>query len=1046
MMNARARLLASTLLVGAAALAVPAQAQVLPQEGAVETPSASQTPQTQADDDQVVEGGEVVVTGSLIQNPNLVASNPVTVVSEQEIELRQNNTAEALLRELPGVVPNIGSAVNNGNGGASLVDLRGLGSNRNLVLLDGVRIVPGQLTGEVDLNNIPLALIQRTDVLTGGASTTYGADAVTGVVNFITRSDFSGIDLNVSEQITERGDGNIFRVDATIGANLEDGRGNVVLSIGYQEADEVYQGDRDISRFQVDSFSGAVGGSGTSVPSRFANVNPTGADSIAGVNSVQGTRQVTAAGTAFRPGAAFDPYNFNPLNVFQTPFERFNIYGAANYELSDAVEIYTRGLFSKNTVSTLIAPSGAFGQPVTISLNNPYLTTAQRNAFCAFDTNPAAGYTPRLTQAQCDAAATATSRTDPNYREVTSALSRRSTELGPRVSEFQTTIFDYRLGARGPIIGNITYDVFGAYGESENIQTQSGYTLNSRVVQSLLVNGNTLGTVTCQNPANGCVPTNFFGPQGSLTPDQLDFLRGSSQISTNVSLAQARGTISGDFGLVSPFATEAVSFAVGGEYRKYRASQFSDTLSQSGDLGGSGGAAPNINGGFEVYEAVGELIVPLIVDRPFFKSLQIEGGVRYSDYTILSANERSFSTTTYKGGGSWEPFDGIKLRGNYARAVRAPNISELFSPVNTTLTNLADDPCANLRDDGSLVPGRAVPTGVLRDVCIAQGAPAGVIGSISVPTSGQAQATGGGNLNLNPEKSNSYTFGAVFTPSFLPRFSASIDYYNIKVKDAITQPTPADAIGACFTPGLLSVDNPSCLAIRRNPIDGSLSGDAATTQGLPLTLSNLGRLKTDGIDVVLNYTQDFGAAKLGLSFNGNWTNSNTFQAAPGGTNRDCVGLYSANCSSPASGGSIQPEFSFNQRTTVSFGDIDISLLWRYLDQVEYEFRGITAAQAAAQGLEGSQAFIGTLGAGLGAQSGKSVDFNRIKARHYFDLSTRIGVTENFTLIALVQNLLDKDPPLVGNTIGSTTFNSGNTYPSTYDALGRRFTVTGRVRF
>ncbi|WP_375402710.1 TonB-dependent receptor domain-containing protein [uncultured Sphingomonas sp.] len=1030
-MNARARLLASTLLVGAAILAVPAQAQILPQEGAVENPSASQTPQTAADDDQVVEGGEVVVTGSLIQNPNLVASNPVTVVSEQEIELRQSNTAEALLRELPGVVPSIGSAVNNGNGGASFANLRGLGSNRNLVLLDGVRIVPAELQGRVDLNNIPLALVQRADVLTGGASTTYGADAVTGVINFITRSDFSGIDLNVSNQITERGDGNIFRVDATIGANLEDGRGNVVFSIGYQEVDEVFQGDRDVSRFQVDSFSGAVGGSGTSVPTRFSNVNPTGADSIAGVNAVQGTRQINADGTAFRPGAAFDPFNFNPLNVFQTPFERFNMYGAANYELSDAVEVYTRGLFSKNTVSTLIAPSGAFGTPVTVSLNNPFLTTAQRNAFCAFDTNSGVGITRSLSQAQCDLAATATSRTDPNYREVATAVFRRATELGPRVSDFQTTIFDYRLGLRGPIVGNINYDVFGAYGESENVQTQSGYTLNSRVQQSLLVNGNTPGTVSCQNPANGCVPTNFFGPEGSLTSNQLAFLQGSSQISVEVSLAQARGTISGDFGLVSPLATEAIGFAVGGEYRKYRASQFSDTLSQSGDLGGSGGAAPLINGGYEVYEAIGELIVPLIVDRPFFKSLQIEGGIRYSDYTVLAANERSFSTTTYKGAGSWEPFDGVKIRGNYARAVRAPNIAELFNPVNTTLTNLADDPCANLRDNGSQIPGRAVPTGVLRDVCIAQGAPAGVIGSIAVPTAGQAQSTGGGNLDLTAEKSNSYTVGGVFTPSFLPGFSASVDYYNIKIKDAITQPAPADAIAACF--GALSVTNPACLGIRRNPIDGSLSGDATTTLGLPLTLSNLGTLKTDGIDVVLNYTQDIGEAKLGLSFNGNWTNSSKFQATPNSVNRDCVGLYSTNCSLT---GSIQPEFSWNQRTTIGFGDVDISLLWRHLDRVDYEFANDPE----------DAAFSGTLGGGLGALTGRTVDFNRIKARDYFDLSARIGVSENFTLIALVQNLLDKDAPLVGNTVGNTTFNGGNTYPSTYDPLGRRFTVTGRVRF
>ncbi len=1076
MMNARARLLASTLLVGAAVLAVPAQAQILPQEGAVENPSASQTPQTQADDDQVVEGGEVVVTGSLIQNPNLVAANPVNVVSEQEIELRQNNTAEALLRELPGVVPSIGSAVNNGNGGASFVNLRGLGSNRNLVLLDGVRIVPGELQGRVDLNNIPLALVQRADVLTGGASTTYGADAVTGVVNFITRTDFSGIDLQASQQITERGDGNIFRIDATIGANLEDGRGNAVFSVGYQEADAVFQGARDISRFQVDSFTGGIGGSGTTTPSRFGGINTSGGDSITTLcnspggtqvagrpncNAVQGNRQLTADGTAFRTGAAFDPFNFNPFNVFQTPFERFNIYGAANYEVSDAVEVYTRGLFSKNTVSTIIAPSGSFGLGVNVGLNNPLLTAAQRNGICQFDVDPRPGYTPRFTAAECAAASTASGPGSAAYRETgtgvfvpadlngdgviatdfrtgavtegfnnnpQSALFRRVVELGPRISDYTTTVFDYRLGLRGPVVGNITYDVFGSYGESENDNLIQGYTLNSRVRQSLLVNRAANGTVTCQNPANGCTPVNFFGPTGAITAEQLDFLNADSRVVTTVSLGQARGTISGDFGFVSPFATEAVSFAVGGEFRKYRASIQPDVLSQGDDLGGSGGATPVTRGGFQVYEAVGELILPLVADRPFFKNLQVQGGVRYSEYEVLTEDARKFSTTTYNAGASWEPFDGIKLRGTYARAVRAPNIAELFSPVNTTLTNLSNDPCANLTDTGAAIPGRATPSGTLRDVCIAQGAPAGTIGSITQPISGQAQSTGGGNLDLDPETSDSYTVGAVFTPNFIPGFSASVDYYNIRVKDAITQPAPADAINACFLPANLSASNPACTAIRRNPLDGSLSGPAETTPGLPLTLSNSGRLKTDGIDVVVNYTRDIGQAKVGFSFNGNWTDQQQFQANPVAVNRDCVGLYSSNC------GSIQPEFTFNQRTTIGFGDIDVSLLWRYLDRVEFE----EAAE--------DPAFSGTLPAGLGSLSGREVNFNRIKAKHYFDLSTRIGVTENFTLIALVQNLLDKDPPLVGNTIGSTTFNSGNTYPSSYDALGRRFTVTGRIRF
>src|SRR5690348_3220769 len=198
----RRHLLASTVLIGTSMLGTAAFAQ---------TQTAEAAP---------AEEGTIVVTGSLITNPNLERSTPVNVTTSEEVELRQTNVAEQLLREVPGVVPSTGSAVNNGNGGASFANLRGLGSNRNLVLLDGVRIAPSNQIGRVDLNNIPLALIERTEVLTGGASTTYGADAVSGVVNFITKRDFTGLEVSASEQITERGDGNIFRVDATLGASF----------------------------------------------------------------------------------------------------------------------------------------------------------------------------------------------------------------------------------------------------------------------------------------------------------------------------------------------------------------------------------------------------------------------------------------------------------------------------------------------------------------------------------------------------------------------------------------------------------------------------------------------------------------------------------------------------------------------------------------------------------------------------------------------------------------------------------------------------------
>ncbi|MGH6785459.1 MAG: TonB-dependent receptor domain-containing protein [Novosphingobium sp.] len=972
---------------------------------------AQDTPADDEADDQTI-----VVTGSLIKNPNLEQANPVNVTTADQIELKQSNLAEEVLREVPGVVPNIGSAVNNGNGGSSYVDLRGLGSNRNIVLLDGNRIAPADLQGRVDLNNIPLALISRVDALTGAAVTTYGADAVTGVVNFITKKDFAGVDISASQQITERGDGNFFRTDLTVGANFDDGRGNAVLSVGYQESDPVYQGDRDFSVFGIDSFTGTLGGSGTTVPSRITGTRPL----LGGVPDTNpltlngGTRQVLPSNGSAVGTYAF--FNFNPYNIFQTPFKRYNIFAQANYEVSDAVEVYTRGLFSKNNVKTIIAPSGSFGGSVTMNLNNPYLPATLRNQFCAFDTDAGPAYTPRFSPAVCAAAATATGPADPNYRTVTFNLSRRAVEVGPRISEYSTTVFDYRVGARGAISSTVDWDLSGSYGESEKVQTIRNYTLQSRWRQASLANS----TTACIDPSNGCVPVNPFGEAGSINPAMAAFLTANSSSTIRSSLGQVRGVISGDLGWSSPGASEPIGFALGAEYRNYHASQNSDLLAKTpGELGGAGGAAPDINGGYNVYEGYAEIIAPLIEDKPLFHSLTVEGGARYSKYHVEGGP--SNETWTYKLGATWEPVEDIKFRGNYAHAVRAPNVAELFSPVSTGLTTLQVDPCAG---------AAPVTNATLRAVCLAQGAPAGTIGSILNPTAAQANSTGGGNINLSPETANTWTVGAVFQPNFLPGFSLSVDYYNIKVSGAITTPTSGDVMSACFgSLSAASATDPACTTIRRNPVTGGLDGDPATTLGLPQSLSNLGTLFTDGVDVIANYNRDLGFAKWASSFVFNYTNSQKFQATPTATNRECVGLYSADCGFT---GSIQPKYQWSWRNTLTFGKIDASLLWRHISAVSYE------------GAPG--AFVGTLPAGFGDRSGSQVDFNHIDAYDWFDFTLRFNVNDNMTFTATVQNLLDKQPPIVGSSIGTTSYNSGNTYPSTYDALGRRFAVSARLRF
>lgn len=1012
----KSNLLASTMIVGIAFMAAPALAQTAPPPAPAEPITDAQDADAATQPRQAPEnvqmapvqdvqpsqtGEEIVVTGTLIRNPNLVTSSPVSVVGEQEIEYRQSSNAEQLLRDLPANVPSVGAQVNNGQGGSSFVNLRGLGTNRNVVLLNGARLTPVALGSAVDLNNIPLALIERVDVLTGGAVTTYGADAISGVVNFITKDDFAGVELEVSTGITERGDGHNVRADLTVGANLDGGRGNAVFSLGYQQSDPVFQGDRKFSLFNISGFSGEPGGSSAAVPAFIVVPGATGFASVVG--------QINEAGTDIAPGLRA-PFNFNPFNIFQTPFERFNLFGSASYDITDGIEVYTTGLFSNNTVSSIIAPSASFFNTYTIPFSNPFIPTALVNRICT-----ARG----LTADQCTAAVNATGPTDPNFRTFQGQARRRFVEGGNRGTEFTTTTFSQRVGVRGDITDSLQFDLFGSYGQGEQNNRTTGFGLRDRLQQALLASDPT----ACSNPAGGCVPFNLFGTEGSITDEMLNFVTGPAlfdrEFSSQLNL---RGVISGDFGTSSPWATNPIGIAVGAEYRKLRAETEADLASQTpGAVLGAGGSDPSVTGGYNVKEIFGELIAPIVEDRPGFQSLQVELGARLSDY---STTGQSF---TWKVAGHYEPIDSLRLRGSYNKATRSPNIGELFFPQTVGLGNLTVDPCQGTSP---------LADANLRAICLAQGAPVNQIGQIQPPAAGQVNITTGGNPNLDVERATTWTAGFVFRPDFLPGFTATVDYFNIKLKDAISSPSEGDAIAGCFgtiTAG--SATDPACTSIQRDPATGELSGSADTTPGLPLLSSNLGRITTDGVDAALNYRRDLGFAGLNLSFLGTWTRSSKFQATPGSINRECVGFYSVNC------GSIQPEFAFTQRSTLSFGGTDLSLLWRYQHRVEFE---------PAQFQDDLDAAInGGCEDPAGADPDGCVvnpEFRKIPTEHYFDFTLQQEVLKNFTFTFSVQNLLDNKPKVVGSDVGSTAFNSGNIYPSSYDPLGRRYQVGARIRF
>jgi iron complex outermembrane receptor protein len=1013
--NALLRASVAHVILGAAFLSSPLYAQTAEAEAAPDTEEA------------------IIVTGTRIQRPDLEISSPVNVVGAEDIQFKQPNTAEDLLRDLPSVRPALGPAVNNGGDGSAQVDLRGLNqagantSQRTLVLLDGRRVVPFGLDGFVDLNNIPVALVQRVDVVTGGASTVYGADAVAGVVNFVLKQDFRGIDFSGSYRITDRGDARQFRADVTMGAGFDDGRGNAILSMGYTDRAPLFSTSRAVGAFPRSIANGNFQGATAAVPTILQ-----GSPSNAALGLAAGDFGAVfdPALGAFRTGLQSDTYNTNQFQYTQAPLERINVYASARYEIADWIEAYGSGMFTRNSARIQLASTGTFSNPFVIPLSNAYLPTAARNQLCgAFDTNTQLAGIQPLTPAQCAAAATATSRTDPNYREIAASPGRRIVEFGARGNQVDSTQFQVNFGFRGSIFQDLKYDVFAQYGETNQNQVRENWGSYSKLQQALLSYRNGAGQAVCYDPTNGCVPINLFGPLGSITADQLAFIDLDAQIRRVVKQSVIGGSISGDlFGLTSPFADGALAFSIGAERRVLSARSSPDAPSQiQSEVLGTGARTPPDFGRIAVKEVFGELLIPIVQDKPFFKSLTAEAGIRYSDYSTTGAS------TTWKAGGSYEPIDGFKFRGMYQVAVRSPNIQELFQSPVTGLNNLGTDPC----QASQLASAAANPA--LAALCVATGAPTGSIGQIASPTSGQINATTSGNPNLDVEKATTYTLGVVFQPNFIPRLAITLDYFNIVIEDAISNPAAADILTGCYgAAGAPAPTTPSafCDLIRRSPLNGSLNG-AGETPGVILAGSNLGKIETAGVDLGVTYRLDLAdvlggdPGSLRFAFNGTWLDYYHFQANPTSINRDCTGYYSTSCTNP------RAEWRWNARLTYSTGPVDISLNWSHISAVKLEPAALPLASRPPVNVPQT----------AGPNPATIFDpFERIPAYNYFDLGVSANVSENLTMTLTVDNLLDKKPPVVGATIGGTAFNNANTFPSTYDVLGRTFTVGARLKF
>jgi iron complex outermembrane receptor protein len=999
MMNVRQRLLASTLLFGAAAAPTQVYAQATPPETPENqtAPVTSQPKAPQPGDAPAVSGQqvgpsqtqEIIITGSRIPRPDLNSSSPLTVVKAQEFALTGSNTVEQVINTLPQVIPSISSFSNNPGGGVALLNLRGLGVQRNLVLVNGRRWMFFDASQVVDLNTIPAFLIDSVDVVTGGASAVYGSDALAGVTNFHLRTDLEGVMLGANYAITQHGDGARYDVNGAIGTRFADGRGNLTAYGEYYDRSAIFQNQRDFSRcvFQdtgegnINGTGFACGGSSNPPQGRFtASSLVSAGTNYAGSGAFFGT---PGTSTPFvRPD---NLYNYAPSNYLMVPQKRWALGGYGEYEVIDGHHLYTEVSFVNNRVENQLAPS-----PFTQNVNVP-LTGA--GGFCV--TPGAAG---QLSAADCTQLALISSRElaanaaaaaagkplpfgatpagagtvgvlQPGFVRLTANY--RLASVANRLSSDDRNSFRTLVGARGEITSDWNYDVYYSYARNRNAQQQRGNAIRSGIAANV-ENG------TCD----------LFGAN-QLSQECLDAIAVNSTNLESSTLEVANGNVAGHL-FTSPWAHEAVGLSLGAEWRRMDGSFDPDTFLASGDVVGFNAGSPT-HGSYDAKEAYGEIRLPLI-EQNFIDRLELNGGFRYSKYSLKNVG----GVWTYFAGAELSPVKDILLRAQYQRAIRAPNIAELFGGIAAGFP-AAVDPCKL---------ATALTDPAIRATCIGTGVPVEALGTGSVlQPNAQIEGAFGGNPNLKQETGDTYTAGVVLRPRFIPRLNAAVDWYKIRVKGAVAAAGGGvnGILNLCYNV-IQDPNNPICQLIHRDT-SGILSGGGVFI--VNAANANLGQLDTQGIDTQIDYSTPVSFGLLGerskLTFysflNYQWDNS--FIPVPGLPRVQCAGLFAGQCGQPT------PKWKAVSRIAWSDGPLTTSLRWRYIGRVKDE---------------------------NGPSSVSGFDVDHIPAWNYFDLAFALNVTDHATMTFGINNLFDKKPPLMG----SSQAEQANTYPSTYDPLGRDF--------
>ncbi|MFY7835161.1 MAG: TonB-dependent receptor domain-containing protein [Novosphingobium sp.] len=947
----------------------------------------------------------IVVTGSRIARTDVTSVAPVSVVGADEFRLTGTVNAEQVLNTLPQVIPGTTSFSNNPGGGVATLDLRGLGAQRTMVLVNGRRYMFYGTDQTVDLNTIPTFLLKNVEVVTGGGSAVYGSDALAGVVNFQLRDNLNGLEVGAQQSITGQGDGRRFNANVALGTEFADNRGHVTVYGEYNKRGSVFQSARDFSRNALgDGATSLVPLGSAGVPQGRLVVSPSlalgaGSSCTAGseVNCFQiasgtnypGLGAFFAAPGASRPYTGADSYNFAPVNYLMVPQERWLIGGYGDYEINANAKAYFEFSYVNNRVENELAAT-----PITqnvdfqlsriqgfVSANDFAQLTqiaANQQAAIAFAASPAC---VTATGAQCANPYGAFTAGTGQFGalqpgSVRVQVNTRTTSISSRNASDDRSAYRALAGVRGDITDSIRYDAYYMYSRTRNSQIQEGNVSRSAFTR-LAGNG------TC----------NVFGAE-LLSDSCLTSIAILAQNTVISELQVAQGSITGDLFKFGS-ANEPVRFAVGTEWRKMGSEFIPDTALSSGDVVGFNAGQPT-EGSYTATEFFGELSVPLIQDS-FIHRLEIDGAVRYSDYSLAAVG----GVWAYSGGIRLAPVRDITFRGQYQRAIRAPNVGELFGGQSVGFP-AATDPCSL---------ASAATNTTIRNLCIATGVPASSVGTgLALQPNAQIQGAFGGNPNLSEEVSDTWTAGVVIQPSFVRGLTMQVDFFDIKIEKSIATAGGGvnNILNLCYNV-IQNANSAICGLISRDS-QGIISGPPFVVSA---NNANLASLKTRGVDFQLDYATRMGFGLFGdesrLAFNllATYTDNYTFTPLVDlpDDNVQCAGRFGLNCDNPI------PKWKANSRLSWIDGPITTSVRWRYV--------------------------------GPTRDDDDDTDFivERLGAYNVFDLSLSAEVTEGATLNLGINNLFNKQPPIIGSNA-----QQANTYPSTFDVLGRDFFVSAQFRF